>query len=71
MSCVTRPTATFFVRAARTSIVDAGICPGDILVGASSLEAKHRNTVIAAVDGDFTVKELCLRPAPRLMMEIR
>ncbi len=55
---VRQPAATFFVRAAGDSMVGAGIRPGDILVVDRSLEASDGSIVIAAVDGEFTVKTL-------------
>lgn len=55
---VTRPAATYFVRAAGDSMLDAGIREGDILVVDRSLEAADGSVVIACVDGEFTVKYL-------------
>jgi len=55
---VRKPAATFFVRAAGDSMVEAGICSGDILVVDRSLEAADGSIVIAAVDNEFTVKFL-------------
>ena len=55
---VYRPAATFFVRAAGDSMLNAGIRPGDILVVDRSLEAADGSIVIAAVDNEFTVKFL-------------
>lgn len=55
---VKHPTATFFVRAAGESMLGAGIHPGDILVVDRSLEARNGKIVIAAVDGELTVKRL-------------
>ena len=40
---------------------------GDILVVDRSLRAVHGDAVIAVVDGEFTVKELALRPTLRLL----
>ncbi len=65
--CVKRPAATFFLRVEGDSMVDAGIYPDDILVVDRSIEARQGDIVIAAVDGEFTVKELVLRPRPRLL----
>lgn len=65
--CVKRPAATFFVRVQGDSMVEAGIHTGDILVVDRSLRASHGDIVIASVDGEFTVKELALRPSPRLL----
>lgn len=55
---ITRPAATYFVRAAGDSMQGAGIREGDILVVDRSLEAQDGSVVIACVDGEFTVKYL-------------
>jgi len=55
---VKREEATFFVRVAGRSMVDAGIYPDDILIVDRSLEAKHGKIVIAVIDGEVTVKRL-------------
>ncbi len=53
---VKHPAGTFFVRTAGDSMLQAGIHPGDILVVDRTLEPVDGNIVIAAVDGEFTVK---------------
>ena len=65
--CVKHPSATYFVRAEGTSMVDRGIYPGSVLVVDRSLEARHGDVVIAAVDGEFTVKTIELKPVVRLI----
>ena len=55
---IKHPTATFFVKAAGESMINAGIHPGDILVVDRSEEAKHGKIVIAAIDGQLTVKRV-------------
>lgn len=55
---IKHPAATFFVKAAGESMIKAGIHPGDILVVDRSLEPKNGKIVIAAVDGQLTVKRL-------------
>lgn len=55
---VQHPTATFFVKASGESMIDAGIHSGDILVVDRSLEPRHGKIVIAALDGQLTVKRL-------------
>ncbi len=55
---VKREEATFFVRVEGRSMVNAGIFPKDILIVDRSLAAKHRNIVIAVIDGEVTVKRL-------------
>ena len=55
---VKHPTATFFVRVSGDSMIEAGIHPDDILVVDRSLEPRHGKIVIAALDGELTVKRL-------------
>jgi DNA polymerase V len=55
---VKHPAATFFVKASGDSMIDAGIRNGDMLVVDRSLEATHNRIVIAAIDGELTVKRL-------------
>ena len=55
---IKHPSATFFLRVSGDSMINAGIHPDDILIVDKSLEAKHGKIVIAAVDGDLTVKRL-------------
>ncbi|MBR3663603.1 MAG: translesion error-prone DNA polymerase V autoproteolytic subunit [Desulfovibrio sp.] len=57
--CVTNPTATFFLRACGDSMIGAGIHNGDLLVVDRSAEAAHGRIVIAAIEGELTVKRLC------------
>ena len=53
---VKHPTATYFMRVAGDSMEGAGILPGDIIVVDRSRDAHNGSIVIAAVDGEFTVK---------------
>ncbi|MGQ3891363.1 LexA family protein [Legionella sp. CNM-4043-24] len=55
---VRHPAATFFVTASGDSMSGAGIMSGDMLVVDRSLEAVHGKIVIAAVNGELTVKRL-------------
>jgi DNA polymerase V len=64
---VKHPTATFFVRASGESMVGAGIHDGDILVVDRSLEPRHGKIIIAAVDGQLTVKRLQKRGSKTLL----
>ncbi|MEL4014405.1 translesion error-prone DNA polymerase V autoproteolytic subunit [Dryocola clanedunensis] len=63
---VSHPTSTYFVKAAGDSMIDGGISDGDLLVVDSSRTAEHGSIVIAAVSGEFTVKQLQLRPTVQL-----
>ena len=55
---VKHPAATFYVRVSGDSMIGAGIHSGDVLVVDRSLEAKSGNVIVAALDGDLTVKRL-------------
>lgn len=63
---IRHPSATYFVKAAGDSMIEAGISDGDLLVVDSSRTPEHGDIVIAAVDGEFTVKRLQLRPRVQL-----
>ncbi|EAT9985239.1 translesion error-prone DNA polymerase V autoproteolytic subunit [Salmonella enterica] len=63
---VSHPSSTYFVKATGDSMIDSGINDGDLLVVDSSRTAEHGDIVIAAVDGEFTVKRLQLRPTVQL-----
>lgn len=55
---VKRPAATYFVRVQGDSMTGRGIHDGDLLVVDRSLDPRDGDVVIAAIDGDFTVKTL-------------
>lgn len=55
---IKHPAATFYVRVSGDSMIDANIFDGDILVIDKSQQAKSGNIVIAALNGEFTVKRL-------------
>ena len=50
--------ATFIVRANSLSMLNAGIDINDALIVDRSIEAKHRDLVIACIDNELTVKRL-------------
>lgn len=53
-------TATFIVRVASLSMLNAGIDIDDELIVDRSLDAKHNDIVVALIDNDFTVKRLMI-----------
>ncbi len=55
---IKHPAATFFVRVAGDSMIDAGIHPGDILIVDRSLEPADKKVVIAVIEGELTVKRV-------------
>jgi len=54
--------ATFFARVSGDSMTGFGIHDGDLLVVDRALAPTDRSVVIAVVDGEFTVKQLCRLP---------
>jgi DNA polymerase V len=65
--CIQHPAATFFVRAAGDSMIEAGIFPGDIVIVDRTLEAKHGDIIVVAINGELTIKKLETRPSLRLV----
>jgi DNA polymerase V len=59
--------ATFFVRVTGQSMTGFGIHDGDLLVVDRAVDAADRSVVIAVIDGEFTVKQLCRIPAGVLL----
>lgn len=57
---IKHPSATFFLKVSGDSMKNAGIQSGDILIVDKSLEPTHGKIVIAALDGELTVKRLSL-----------
>ena len=53
---VKHPASTFLVRASGESMIKIGIFPNDILIVDKSLKAEDGKVVIAAIDGELTVK---------------
>jgi DNA polymerase V len=57
---IKHPSATFFLRVSGSSMIGAGIHHNDILVVDRSLAPTHGKIVIAALNGELTVKRLHL-----------
>lgn len=55
---IKHPAATFFVRVGGNSMIDAGIHENDILVVDRSITPQSGKIVVAAIDGQLTVKRL-------------
>jgi len=58
---VSHPQATFLMRVSGTSMQDAGIDDGDMLVIDRAIRAKSGHVVIARIDAEYTCKVLHLR----------
>ena len=55
---IEHPAATFFVRVQGTSMKDAHIHDGDVLIVDKSKEATSGSIVVAVLNGEFTVKRI-------------
>lgn len=66
---VERPASTFLLRVAGDSMEGAGIREGDILVVDRSVKPVNDKIVVAALDGDLTVKRLRLKGGAALVAE--
>lgn len=65
---VLHPQATFFMRVKGDSMTGAGIHDGDLLIVDRSLEPVTGRVVVAALDGELTVKRL-QRDRGRVMLK--
>ena len=65
---IERPAATFFVTVTGDSMTGASIHHGDLLVVDRSLEPSDGKIVIAAVNGELTVKRLALKNGEAWLM---
>jgi DNA polymerase V len=57
---ITHPKSTYVLGVRGTSMIEAGIHEGDLLVINRALKPKHNNIVVASMDGEYTVKYLHL-----------
>ena len=57
---INNPSSTFYARVKGTSMQDAGIMDGDILVIDKSLEPKDGDMAVCFIDGEFTLKYIKL-----------
>lgn len=58
---IKRPTSTFFLKVSGSSMIKAGIHHNDILIVDRSIEPSNGKVVIASVNGELTVKRLCIK----------
>lgn len=59
---IDNPSSTFYGRVKGTSMQDAGIMDGDILVIDKSLEPRDGDTAVCFIDGEFTIKYIKIEP---------
>lgn len=68
---IRNPDATFYGRVDGDSMIDAGICDGDIAVIDRSVEAQNGDVVVAFVNNEFTIKYLDLSHKEDGYIELR
>ena len=59
---ISNPSSTFYGRVKGSSMKDAGIESGDILVIDKSLEPQDGDTAVCFIDGEFTLKYIKIEP---------
>lgn len=59
---ISNPSTTFYARVKGTSMQDAGISDGDILIIDKSLQPKDGDTAVCFIDGEFTLKYIRIEP---------
>ena len=68
---IRNPDATFYGRVGGDSMIEAGICDGDIAVIDRSVEAQDGDVVVAFVNNEFTIKYLDLSHKEEGYIELR
>ena len=78
---IDHPAATFYAKVVGTSMIDAGISEGDIVVIDRAVDPEQDDIVVVFIDGEFTIKyidfselarnRIWLRPANRNFKPIK
>ena len=68
---IRHPEATFYGRVEGDSMINAGICDGDIAVIDRSIEAEDGSVVVAYINNEYTVKFLDLSHRKDGYIELR
>ena len=68
---IRNPEATFYGRVEGDSMIEAGICDGDIAVIDRSVEAQNGDVVVAYINEEFTIKYLDLTHRAEGYIELR
>src|SRR5699024_2419688 len=65
--CISRPAATFFLRASGESMNQAGVQNDDLLVVDRAEKPQHGDIVIAEINGELTITRLMFHLHPTLV----
>lgn len=68
---IKHPAATFYAKVSGDSMIDAGICDGDIVVIDKSLDAIDGDIIVGYIDNEFTMKYLDLSERHRGIIRLR
>lgn len=68
---IKNPEATFYGRVEGDSMIDAGICDGDIAVIDRSVQARDGDVIVAFINEEFTIKYLDLTHRMEGYIELR
>ncbi len=68
---IRNPEATFYGRVEGDSMIEVGICDGDIAVIDRSVEAQNGDVVVAYINEEFTIKYLDLTHRAEGYIELR
>lgn len=68
---IKNPEATFYGRVSGDSMIQAGICDGDIAVIDRSLQPIDGDIIVAYVNGEFTIKYLSLNHKDEGYIELK
>ena len=55
---VKHESSTFYIYVKGSSMINAGIYDGDLIIVDRSLEPRSNNIVLAVIDGEFTIKKI-------------
>lgn len=65
---IRHPASTFYAKVSGDSMSDEGITEGDILIIDRSIEAEHGDLAVCYINGDFTLKRLCLNRGDKIYL---
>lgn len=65
---IQHPASTFYARVVGDSMSGEGIMEGDILVVDRSIEAEHGDLAVCCLNGEFTLKRLCLNRVDKIYL---
>lgn len=65
---IKHPASTFYAKVSGDSMCDEGITEGDILIVDRSIEAEHGDLAVCCINGEFTLKRLCLNREDKIYL---